>query len=111
MTRDAELRLAAEVFDEALSKMREKGDTYASKEDVLSNFKNTGGKLGLTPFQTLLVYMDKHIQALFNAVRRNPALPSCTDGELEDKLKDIIVYCILFLCLLKEAEDIAEEGR
>lgn len=111
MTRERELELAADVFNGALKMMERKGDTYASAEDVLSNFKRTGERLGLTPFQTLFVYMDKHIEALFNAVRRSPERPSCADGELEDKVRDVIVYCILFLCLLDESSEGQHEKR
>ncbi|MEM4346045.1 MAG: hypothetical protein QXI02_04035 [Candidatus Caldarchaeum sp.] len=108
MNRERSLEIVRSVFGSAISTMKIKGLTYASDEDVLSNFKRTAEKLGLSSFQTLLVYMDKHLEALYGAVRKNPLSPSCEDGELKDKIKDVIVYCALFLCLLEETD--AEES-
>lgn len=105
MISEKEISIARAVFEDAINTMKTKGDTYASDLDVLRNFKVTGKRLGLTPFQTLMVYMDKHLEALFNAVNRFPENPHCSDGELKDKVKDIIVYCVLFLCLLEETNE------
>jgi len=77
-----------------------KGKDYAT-DDVLSNFKNTAVKYGVTPKQALMILMDKHLIAIQKWVRGGTL-----KGEpVEDKILDTINYLGMLLCLIKEDDE------
>lgn len=87
-----------------------KGKDYADSEDVLANFKEEAERLGLTPFQVLMIYKNKHERSINSAVKRNPRRPQRLGEPLDESVIDSIVYNLLLLCMMAEAKK-DEAGR
>jgi hypothetical protein len=93
-------RIYKEIWDFCKKTWDTKGKDY-SGEDVLSNFKVTAEKYGMTPEQVLCILMDKHYIAIQKYIKRGDL-----KGEpIEDKILDNINYLGLLLCLIKEKKE------
>lgn len=93
------------LFEECRSMMTSKGADYASPEDSLANFKRNAKRLGLTKYQVWAVYFGKHIDAIFNAIKKAPA--SAVEGTASEPLRGRIVDAMTYLAILEAlmAED------
>jgi hypothetical protein len=67
--------------------------------DVLWNFKNVGQRLGLKPGDVLLVYLEKHLDAIRSALTK-PELPQAE--EIKGRFADAINYLKLGYALIQE---------
>ena len=77
-----------------------KGHDYAGDEDRLANFKRIGARLGISPKMVCLVYMMKHLDATVT-----DAQTGSVKGEpIQEKLKDIVAYAMLYAGLDLEAK-------
>ena len=97
MTYKEREKIFKEIFKFCEMTWKSKGRDYAS-EDVLSNFKETAKRYGLTPEQTLCVLMDKHNIAIQKYITKG----SLKGEPVEDKILDNINYMGMLLCLIKE---------
>lgn len=91
-----------EDFDELLNRcfetLKTKSTDYAEQGDRLAEFRATSGEMGITMRQTLGVYMNKHLRSVKRWVKGEEL-----KGEpIEEKLLDIIVYCLLGYKMVKE---------
>ena len=80
-----------------------KGGEYAGDVDRLANFRRNGDNLGLPMEVIWAVYAAKHWDAVIQYI--NDLNSGKTRERLEplsSRLDDIIVYCILFKCMLAE---------
>lgn len=102
MTPEERTEVTTKVFNKAQEIFGTKGEDYAGTVDVLSNFKSEALKLGLTPYQVLMVYKNKHETSILNAVKRSPERPARKGESIEESVMDSIVYNILLMCLLEE---------
>lgn len=94
--------LRNKIFDSCVELTRTKGEDYTKGNiDVLSNFKE-GDFLGLTPYQTIGVYMKKHTDAIFNYIKTGG---SCESEPIEERINDNINYLIFLQALIEEEED------
>jgi len=89
-------------FDELLQRcfdiLKTKSADYAEDGDRLAEFRETSKECGISMRQTLGVYMNKHLRSVKKWVRGEQL-----KGEpVEEKLLDIIVYCLLGYKMLKE---------
>jgi len=76
-----------------------KGKNYSGDDDCLANFKKTGQRLNLDPMVVLLVFLEKHMDAIYSYVNGTYT----DDGELiEYRVCDAINYLLLLLGLLNE---------
>ena len=80
-----------------------KGAEYAHDADQLANFKRLSGQLRLQPTTVLLVYMQKHLDAIAEYVsaiqdERMPVLSEPIDGRIDDA----ILYLILLKALIAD---------
>lgn len=78
-----------------------KGHDYAGDEDALSNFKRNAERLKLTPEQVLMVYLGKHLDAIYTY---------CAEGQVESepiegRIDDAILYLLLLKGLVHESLD------
>lgn len=98
------------LYNEACGVSKVKGNDYTRGEkDVLANFKNVGKKLGLDAKQVLLVYMDKHQDAIANYIKTNGQSES---EPIRMRIIDNINYLFLLYGLIEdEKEQITEENR
>lgn len=79
-----------------------KGESYASEDDVLHNFKDNAARLGLEPFQIWAVYFNKHVCAIFKAIKSNPKFPEDTSEGFVSRLEDAAAYIKLGHALYQE---------
>lgn len=86
--------LRDELIKDAFDVSNVKGADYTQKsDDILKNFKSVAKDMGLTPYQTLGVYMKKHQDAISSFIKH--------DGQLESEpIKGRIIDNINYLCLL-----------
>lgn len=95
-------KLRDEIFDKCQKLTKKKGEDYTKGNiDVLSNFKE-GDFLGLNPYQTLGVYMKKHIDAIYNYIK--------TAGEhesepIDTRIQDAINYLIFLKALIEDEKE------
>lgn len=95
LTGDAEFD---EMLDKCLHVLKTKSLDYAEEGDRLAEFRRTAKKNGVTMRQVWGIYTDKHLESIDKWKRGQELL-----GEpVEDKLMDIIVYCLLAYKMVKE---------
>lgn len=88
-----------ELLDKCLRIMKTKAIDYAEEDDRLAELRATAAEIGVSMKQVLGVYMNKHLRSVFKWLRGEEL-----KGEpVEDKLMDIIVYCLLAYKLVKES--------
>ncbi len=91
------------VLEPSLKEIQElfslKNKSYGIEDDAFHNFRSTALRVHGTDdheimFRVLYCYMDKHLVALANR--------GMDDPECESRLRDIIVYCLIGLAMVKE---------
>jgi len=102
MTNDERTKLFDEIISECRNLLITKGSDYAGDNDVLSNFKYTASRIGVTKYQSWFFYLDKHVEAIRNGINRNPAYPDVHSEGLRSRVHDLINYSFLLACLLEE---------
>jgi hypothetical protein len=95
------------LIDETTSKTAEllklKGAEYSIETDRLSNFKRAAERLGMTPMQVALSYMDKHYTSVCTYVNKDAkGYTQILSEPIEGRFHDLINYCYLMLGLLQE---------
>jgi len=94
--------LVDEFLDECIQTMKSKGDTYAgASQDKFANFKRLAAKLSLHEFKILMVYMQKHLDAIDAFVREEYNDPEPIDG----RIKDAINYLLILYGMIIESKD------
>lgn len=93
--------VAEREFNNIMELFSRKNKCYGRDADLFHNFRETARRIeGNTDrpamFKVLATYVDKHWVALCNC--------GLDDPEYEERLRDIIVYCLLALCLMEESE-------
>lgn len=98
------------LIDKIFKTAEAKGEDYTKGSvDVLANFKEVGKKLKLNPKQILLVYMDKHQEAIANYIQTNGRSES---EPIEERIIDNINYLLLLWGLIvEENENIVCKGE
>jgi hypothetical protein len=100
MTQEQITNIAEQIFAECLELRKVKGKDYSeSNEDILINFKKAADKFGMTPYQILGVYMDKHYCAILNYIKNNGQSES---EPIEGRINDAINYLILLRGLIED---------
>ena len=92
MTLDERNEAIAEIFQDCSKILESKGRDYSGEEDAYRNFSKVASSLGLPPRQVLLVYLSKHLDAIFNAVKENPYTPKRVAESFEQSCLDAINY-------------------
>ncbi|HPZ83310.1 MAG TPA: hypothetical protein PL064_07735 [Thermogutta sp.] len=93
--------VAQREFSNIMELFSRKNKSYGRNADLFHNFRETARRIeGNTDrgamFKVLATYVDKHWVALCNR--------GLDDPECEERLRDIIVYCLLALCLMEDGE-------
>lgn len=101
------------VVDETIAQIHSlgtiKGGEYAGDKDRLENFKRNARLLDVTPELIWAVYCNKHIDSInqyVQDVQQNRTRPR--SESMYGRADDVIVYMILFKCLLKEREALVD---
>lgn len=81
-----------------------KGGEYAGDTDRLANFRRNGENLGLPMATVWAVYAGKHWDAINQFIKdeRNGKERVRLES-IEGRVDDLLVYLILFKCILEEA--------
>ena len=75
-----------------------KGLDYSGLDDVNSNFKRASKKYNISPEKVLMIYVDKHLDAITTYVNKGQL-----KGEpIDEKIDDVINYMGILLSLIKE---------
>lgn len=98
MIRDDFAQMIVDEFEHIDKLQRTKGRDYAGNEDVLLNFKRNAEALDLTPEQIWAAYAGKH----WDAIQSYCKTGALTSEPIEGRLRDLIVYSLLMLAMVKE---------
>lgn len=85
-------------FEQVRGLATNKGKDYSQDYDRLSNFKEAAQRLGLTPYQVIGTYMDKHYNAIC-AFMRNGKVES---EPIEGRIHDMALYLFLLQALIED---------
>lgn len=97
--------VVAETISTINKLIQVKGGEYAGSEDRLANFKRGAELVGVSPLQTLLIYLSKHYDAVSTYVRDEAGGKERVRSEpIAGRFDDIIVYCILAKALIAESK-------
>lgn len=94
--------LTEKLFAKCIEMGNKKNKSYAGQGDTLANFKRNAEALGLTKYQIWLVYFNKHIDSINNAIKDNPELPVDASESIEGRVIDVIVYATILHALIHE---------
>ena len=96
MNSDKRDKLIQVLLNECRKILLAKGQAYSGDVDANSNFKRNAERLGMTKYQILMVYMNKHFDGINNAIKVNPMYPQ----EKTEGMKSRIIDAINYLCIL-----------
>lgn len=80
-----------------------KGAEYAHDADQLANFKRLGKQLQLEPTTVLMVYMQKHLDAIaaYVSAVQNGSVPTLSEP-INGRIDDAILYLVLLKALIHD---------
>jgi len=99
MTNQEFEQLMQKQFEEIINLAKKKGKEYAKGEDRLSNLKDTAELEKVSVPVSIFSKMSKHIISLRDMIGTEE---SYTETQWDEKIDDIIVYCMLMKAGLKE---------
>lgn len=91
--------------------LKKKGESYSGEGDAFANFKRNAERLGLSKYQIWAVYCAKHLDSIFNAIKRTPTCPMDTSEAegVQGRIDDAINYLELLSGMLHE-DDTSTSG-
>ena len=101
MTQEKQIDLLEQFHKDKMETLISKGKDYASKDDILSNFKNSGAIVGVSKERQILSLIATKVARLGNLLdnKDNP-----NNESIEDTVKDLSGYVDLIYCALKESQ-------
>jgi hypothetical protein len=99
--------LMADTFTTVRGLNRTKGLEYATSDEALANFYRRAEALGIDPMTVWAVLFGKHVDAVMSYVREGEV----QSEPIEGRIHDLILYSVLLLGLIKDAEDQAEQRQ
>ena len=98
MTQQDYLKMFKQLTDEMMELTRKKNSDYADRENAFQNFELIE-KMGVASTeQGFMVRMSDKLQRIGNLIGRENAVK---EESIEDTLKDLSIYSLLFLLYLK----------
>ncbi len=104
-------KLISGLLDECLKVLLTKGDAYSGDVDANSNFKRNAQHLGMTKYQVLSVYLNKHLDGINNAIKTNPEYPVETTEGMKGRILDAINYLSILYTLTEEDREERLNGK
>lgn len=100
MHRNDFISLMEKMHEDEVEEHLKKNADYADREgkNILANFERVAANLGITREMALLIYMEKHIDAIRTYVRYG----SVMSEPIEGRIKDARVYLALFRAMVDE---------
>jgi len=103
--------IADSIFKECKDILEGKGIAYSGEEDVNNNFKANAKLLGLTKYQILAIYLNKHLDSIMNAIRYRPEYPSEKTEGMRGRIVDAINYLVILQAMMIEDETSSKKGQ
>lgn len=100
MTKDEMAKIMELVFEEC-RELRGAGQAeYAHRDqEAFANFKRVAERIGMTPEQVLLVYLEKHIDGIHAWAQGHRSQRE----DIRGRINDVIVYSCLLRGMVEEA--------
>lgn len=95
-------KLIKSLLDDCLKVLLTKGGAYSGDVDANSNFKRNAKYLGMTKYQVLSVYLNKHLDGINNAIKANPEYPEEKTEGMKGRILDAINYLSILYTLIEE---------
>ena len=102
MTRDIWSEILEKRLSEIVNTLNNKSKEYASEKDVMHNFKRAATIADCTPERALFGFMLKHFTSVLDLIDNLDKFKTPSEELVNEKLGDLINYCILLEGLLKE---------
>lgn len=102
LTLDDFNNLISEAIEQMKSTLITKGKDYGRNDDPLASFNDYNAITKMTVFQAWSILVSKHFQSIMNAIHANPELPTCSAEHINERIKDIANYCLLFIPLYEQ---------
>lgn len=89
------------IYDELVKLSTTKGEEYTQRDtDALENFKRVGKQLNLPPDKILMVYLQKHLDAISSYIKTGTVLSEPIQG----RIHDAILYLMLLSAMIEELD-------
>lgn len=79
-----------------------KGEEYARSDDQLANFKRQAAELDMAPDKVLMVFLNKHLDAIKNRVAKGPGTKM--SETIYERIDDAMLYLALLQAMYIEQE-------
>jgi hypothetical protein len=92
-----------DLFNKCIALTEKKGNDYTKgNEDVLIHFKESGASFGLTKYQSLGIFMKKHMDAIYNYIKTEGQAES---EPIETRITDAINFLTFLHSMIEEDAD------
>ena len=109
MKKDDFINLMNNMHKEEKEEHLKKNADYADREgkNILANFERVAQNLNITPQMALLIYMEKHMDAIRTYIR----FGSVMSEPIEGRIKDARVYLSLLRAMVEQKKSVKREDK
>ena len=109
MNREDFMNLTENMNKEEHEEYLKKNADYADRNgmNILANFERVAQNLNITPQMALLIYMEKHIDAIRTYVK----FGSVMSEPIESRIKDARVYLSLLRAMVEQKKAVDREDK
>ena len=109
MKKDDFINLMNNMHKEEKEELLKKNADYADRNgiNILANFERVAQNLNITPQMALLIYMEKHMDAIRTYIR----FGSVMSEPIEGRIKDARVYLSLLRAMVEQVKAVKREDK
>ena len=109
MKKDDFINLMNNMHEEEKEEHLKKNADYADRNgiNILANFERVAQNLNITPQMALLIYMEKHMDAIRTYIR----FGSVMSEPIEGRIKDARVYLSLLRAMVEQKKAVKREDK
>ena len=109
MNREDFMNLTEHMQKEEEEEYLKKNADYADRNglNILANFERVAKNLNITPQMALLIYMEKHMDAIRTYIR----FGSVMSEPIEGRIKDARVYLSLLRAMVEQKKSVNREDK
>ena len=109
MKKDDFINLMESMHEEEKEEHLRKNADYADRNgiNILANFERVAQNLNITPQMALLIYMEKHMDAIRTYIR----FGSVMSEPIEGRIKDARVYLSLLRAMVEQKKSVKREDK
>jgi hypothetical protein len=103
------MNLTEHMHKEENEEYQKKNADYADRNgiNILANFERVAQNLNITPQMALLIYMEKHMDAIRTYIR----FGSVMSEPIEGRIKDARVYLSLLRAMVEQKKSVKREDK